>query len=51
MNTMTLPDGPSLPRFVQGGLALAAPLRSLDHDHTAAAQTPDPAGDHVHGVR
>jgi len=26
MNTVTLPDGPSLPRFVQGGIALAAPL-------------------------
>jgi len=26
MNTVTLPDGPSLPRFVQGGVALAAPL-------------------------
>src|SRR5271166_1757221 len=24
MNTVTLPDGPSLPRFVQGGMALAA---------------------------
>lgn len=26
MNTVTLPDGPSLPRFVQGGIALVAPL-------------------------
>jgi len=26
MNAVTLPDGPSLPRFVQGGMALAAPL-------------------------
>jgi cytochrome P450 family 138 len=26
MNTVTLPDGPSLPRFVQGGLSIAAPL-------------------------
>jgi cytochrome P450 len=26
MNTVTLPDGPSLPRFVQGGVALVAPL-------------------------
>jgi cytochrome P450 family 138 len=26
MNTVTLPDGPSLPRFVQGGMAIAAPL-------------------------
>jgi len=26
MNTVTLPDGPSLPRFVQGGMALVAPL-------------------------
>jgi cytochrome P450 family 138 len=26
MNILTLPDGPSLPRFVQGGMALAAPL-------------------------
>lgn len=26
MNTVTLPDGPSLPRFVQGGLAIVAPL-------------------------
>jgi cytochrome P450 len=25
MNTVTLPDGPSLPRFVQGGIALVAP--------------------------
>jgi cytochrome P450 len=26
MNTVTLPDGPSLPRFVQGGMAIVAPL-------------------------
>jgi cytochrome P450 family 138 len=26
MNAATLPDGPSLPRFVQGGLVIAAPL-------------------------
>ena len=26
MDAVTLPDGPSLPRFVQGGMALAAPL-------------------------
>ena len=26
MNAVTLPDGPSLPRFVQGTVALAAPL-------------------------
>jgi cytochrome P450 family 138 len=26
MNTVTLPDGPSLPRFVQGGMAIMAPL-------------------------
>ena len=26
MDTVTLPDGPSLPRFVQGGMALVAPL-------------------------
>jgi len=26
MNAVTLPDGPSLPRFVQGGLVLVAPL-------------------------
>jgi cytochrome P450 len=26
MNTVTLPDGPSLPRFVQGGIVIAAPL-------------------------
>jgi cytochrome P450 len=26
MNTVTLPDGPALPRFVQGGLAIVAPL-------------------------
>ena len=29
MNTVTLPDGPSLPRFVQGGLTLAAPQRTM----------------------
>lgn len=28
-STVTLPDGPSAPRFVQGGLALAAPLWTL----------------------
>jgi cytochrome P450 family 138 len=26
MNTVTLPDGPSLPRFVQGGMVIVAPL-------------------------
>ncbi len=26
MNTVTLPDGPSLPRFAQGGMALSAPF-------------------------
>ena len=26
MNPVTLPDGPSLPRFVQGGIAIVAPL-------------------------
>ena len=26
MNTVTLPDGPSLPRFVQGGMTIVAPL-------------------------
>jgi cytochrome P450 family 138 len=26
MNAVTLPDGPSLPRFVQGGMAIVAPL-------------------------
>ncbi len=29
MNTVALPDGPALPRFVQGGLVLAAPLWTL----------------------
>ncbi|GEM_PF-1997119 len=29
MNTMALPDGPSLPRFVQGGMAFAAPLWTM----------------------
>ena len=29
MTTVTLPDGPSLPRFVQGGMALAAPLWTM----------------------
>jgi cytochrome P450 family 138 len=29
MNTVTLPDGPSLPRFVQGGLTLVAPLWTM----------------------
>src|SRR5271157_3730263 len=29
MNTVTLPDGPSLPRFMQGGMALAAPLWTM----------------------
>ena len=26
MNTVTLPDGPSLPRFMQGGMVIVAPL-------------------------
>lgn len=26
MNTVTLPDGPALPRFVQGGIVIVAPL-------------------------
>jgi len=34
MNTVTLPDGPPLPRFVQGGLALAAPLWMMGRLHT-----------------
>ena len=29
MNTVTRPDGPSLPRFVRGGMALAAPLWTM----------------------
>jgi cytochrome P450 len=29
MNAVTLPDGSSLPRFVQGGMALAAPLWTM----------------------
>ena len=29
MDTVTLPDGPSLPRFVQGGMALVAPLWTM----------------------
>ena len=29
MNAVTLPDGPSLPRLVQGGMALAAPLWTM----------------------
>ena len=29
MNVTALPDGPSLPRFVQGGMALAAPLWTM----------------------
>ena len=29
MNMTALPDGPSLPRFVQGGMALAAPLWTM----------------------
>jgi len=29
MNTVTLPDGPSLPRFVLGGMALVAPLWTM----------------------
>ena len=29
MTTVIRPDGPSLPRFVQGGMALAAPLRTM----------------------
>ena len=29
MNTVTLPDGPSLPRIVQGGMGLAAPLWTM----------------------
>jgi cytochrome P450 len=29
MNAVTLPDGPSLPRFVQGGMGLVAPLRTM----------------------
>jgi len=33
MNTVTLPDGPSLPRFVQGGLAIVAPLWMMRRMH------------------
>jgi cytochrome P450 family 138 len=33
MNTVTLPDGPSLPRFVQGGVALVAPLWMMRRLH------------------
>ena len=33
MNTVTLPDGPSLPRFVQGGLAIIAPLWMMRRMH------------------
>ena len=29
MNTVTRPDGPSLPRSVHGGMALAAPLWTM----------------------
>ena len=29
MNAVTLPDGPSLPRFVQGGMGLVAPLWTM----------------------
>ena len=29
MNAVTLPDGPSLPRLMQGGMALAAPLWTM----------------------
>jgi cytochrome P450 len=39
MNAVTLPDGPSLPRFVQGGVALVAPLwmmRRLRERHGSA---------------
>ena len=33
MNAVTLPDGPSLPRFVQGGIAIAAPLWMMRRLH------------------
>jgi cytochrome P450 family 138 len=33
MNAVTLPDGPSLPRFVQGSMALAAPLWMMRRLH------------------
>jgi cytochrome P450 family 138 len=33
MNTVALPDGPSLPRFVQGGLVIAAPLWMMRRLH------------------
>jgi cytochrome P450 len=33
MNAVTLPDGPSLPRFVQGTVALAAPLWMMRRLH------------------
>ncbi len=33
MNTVTLPDGPSLPRFVQGGIAIVAPLWMMRRLH------------------
>jgi len=42
MNTMALPDGPSLPRFVQGGRAVVrrrpAQRRPLNRDHAAGAE-------------
>jgi len=33
MNAVILPDGPSLPRFVQGGVAIAAPLWMMRRLH------------------
>ena len=33
MNTVTLPDGPSLPRFVQGSVAIVAPLWMMRRLH------------------
>ena len=33
MNAVTLPEGPSLPRFVQGGIAIAAPLWMMRRLH------------------
>jgi cytochrome P450 family 138 len=64
MNAVTLPDGPSLPRFVQGGMALAAPLwmmRRLGERYGSAftlnvpvfgkaVVISDPAGDRVHAA-
>jgi cytochrome P450 len=39
MNTVTLPDGPSLPRFVQGGIAIVAPLWMMRRLHERYGST------------